>query len=262
MNRRSRVLGFVLAPLIGVGAGTPSMAQQTNPDFQGMWSDPPTSPALSFCFVGCVQEAFAYFNSVLEDPEYFDQSYAELQQRATEYQTEFIRSRLTSAGVEIFPFDFVANDPSLRCQAWGLALQMLAPHQVQITQYDDRVEFYYAEWAARRTVYLSPRERPSGTDSSRLGYSVGHYEGNELVVETTSIEPDILYAGADESSFTHSDRLFVVERYTKTTDGSRLELVATLEDPVTLTEPLTIWKSWAWAPDEVIYDYECTVPAD
>jgi len=236
-------------------------AQGSLPNFEGMWSDPPVSPELSFCFVGCVLEAFEHFTALLDDPMHFDETYVELEALAVEYQNELVPEYLTTTGLDGYPFDFEQNDPSRQCQSWGLALQMLAPHQMEITQYDDHIEILYAEWAARRTIYLDGRS-PTDNGVSLLGHSVGRFEGETLVVETTNIRSDILFAGSETSSFTHSDQLRVTERYTKTQDDMRLEVVATFEDPIVLQEPLIIWKPWAWAPDEKIFEYECVLESD
>ena len=46
-----------------------------------------------------------------------------------------------------------------------------------------------------------------------------------------------------------------MERYTRTADGGRLKLTATIEDPLSLRQPLQFRKAWAWAPDEQIFPY-------
>ena len=140
------------------------------------------------------------------------------------------------------------------CEPWGFARQIFVPHQVEISQYDDRVEMHYAEWDTVRTIYLDGRE-PEDQLPNRLGHSVGRYEGDALVVETYGIRSSY-FEGITIGGVKHSDQFRAVERYTRPADD-RLEMTAVYDDPVTLREPFRLRKAWGWAPDEEIYPYEC-----
>jgi hypothetical protein len=53
----------------------------------------------------------------------------------------------------------------------------------------------------------------------------------------------------------------VVERFTRSADGAMLNLVATLDDPWSLREPLVIKRNWRWAPTSEIAPYvDCQPP--
>src|SRR5262249_37821475 len=80
-----------------------------------------------------------------------------------------------------------------------------------------------------------------------LGYSLGHWEGDTLVIETSGIR-----ANSTPWQSGHSDQLHMVERYTRSKDGKTLTLAATMEDPWSLREPVVIKHVWAWAPDQII----------
>jgi hypothetical protein len=127
---------------------------------------------------------------------------------------------------------------------------------MELTQYEDRVTLYYSEWTARRTVYLDGREPPADLEPSLLGFSVGHYEGDTLVVETVGISANHSNAG-----FAHTDQLTATERFSRSADGDRLELEATFRDPPTLSKPIVMARAWTWAPGEEIYPYvDCVIP--
>lgn len=116
----------------------------------------------------------------------------------------------------------------------------------------------YGEWDARRSIHMDGRKRPLNEPPSRLGYSVGHWEGEALVIETSGIRGDI-----SPWRTMHSDQLHVIERYTRSKDGKTLTLAATMEDPATLREPLVIKHIWGWAPDQVIATYDqCEIPKE
>jgi hypothetical protein len=153
-----------------------------------------------------------------------------------------------------------ADDPGfLRCEPWGLARQIFARHQLEIRQRgNDRIELRYGEWDARRTVYLDGRARPANQAPSVMGHSVGRWEGETLVIETSGI-------GANITSWRgeHSDQLRVVERYTRSQAGDTLLLTATIEDPWSLREPVVMKKIWRWAPEQRIAPYEdCERPTE
>jgi hypothetical protein len=94
-----------------------------------------------------------------------------------------------------------------------------------------------------------------------MGYSVGRYEGDVLVVETSAMTANL--AGIFPAWFRHSDRLTIVERYTRGADRDRLEMTATVEDSVSLRQPLQFKKAWAWAPGEQIFPYtDCQPPTE
>ena len=134
---------------------------------------------------------------------------------------------------------------------------MFAPHQLEIRRVaDDRIELRYGEWEAVRTVYLDGRRAPANQPPSRLGHSVGRFEGETLVVETSGVAAGITWWDAQ-----HSDQLRVVERFTRSEDGNTLNLTATIEDPWSLREPVVARKIWRWAPDQKITPYDSCEPA-
>jgi hypothetical protein len=143
------------------------------------------------------------------------------------------------------------------CDPWGLVRTALAPHAMEFTQFDDHITLYYSEWTARRTVYLDGRAAPADLKPSKHGYSIGYYEGANLIVKTTGIIADNFLEGG----FPHSDQVSVTERFTRI--GDRLEVVLELTDPLTYTQPLRMTRAWAWSPNEEIYPYDnCVIPTE
>jgi hypothetical protein len=234
-----------------------------------MWSDPPTKIADVFCFFWCADAGLARLEQLLDDPANDEKPMGALYAQAAEAQREeYVLPRLTDAGRESTGLD-PADDPGfLECEPWGFAREIFAPHQLKVEQLDDRVEMLYGEWTIRRTIYLDGRA-PASESPSAMGHSVGHYEGDALVVETSGIRANLAPwgAGFPGGSFPfdgrHSDQLRVQERYTRSDDGNSLLLTATLEDPWALREPLVLKKVWGWAPDQEISPYEsCEKPTE
>ena len=256
LTRGSVVLVFLALAWMSAPAET----QSARPKLEGMWSDPPTTAVGTFCFFSCTDAGIDQLNALLDNPANDKRPFTELQAEANTYQREkYVRPRLTDAALKEFPLD-PADDPGfLRCEPWGLARQMFAPHQLEIRQRgNDRIELRYGEWDAHRIVYLDGRARPANEPPSRLGHSVGRWEGDALVVETSGVASNIAPWSAK-----HSDRLRVVERFTRSKDGNTLLLTATLTDPLTLREPMVLKKIWEWAPKIRILPYvNCEPPSE
>jgi hypothetical protein len=257
-------IAAVCVLMIGCGQASQPAARTERaprPEFSGMWSDPPATAVDDFCFMTCSDEGIARLNALLDDPANDSRPYQEISREAVRYQREeYIRPRLTPAVAKTFPLD-PADDPGfLRCEPWGFARQIFAPHQMEIRQSDERIEIRYAEWDGRRTIYMDDR-RPSGQPASAMGFSVGRYEGDALVIETSGVAANL--AGIFPAWFNHGDQLRAVERYARTADGNRLEMTVTIEDPQSLRQPLHFRKAWVWAPDEQIFAYtNCERPTE
>jgi hypothetical protein len=230
--------------------------QPLAPDLAGMWSDPPSTALDMFCFFACTDVGLRRLAALLDDPANDARPYPDLSADAAQHQLdEYLRPHLTDAALAA-PMPDPMQDPGyLRCEPWGFARQTFAPHQLEIKQYADRVELHYGEWDAHRIVHL--RERAAAADHVPMGYSVGHYEGDTLVVETTLITPNFGPTRIWEGL--HSDQLTAVERYRRPSP-ERLELTAVLTDPSTFREPVELKKIWRFAPEQEIAPYDC-VPA-
>ena len=196
-----------------------AQAQSPIKKLQGMWSDPPATILGKFCAAQCTDVGIERLNALLDDPADDSRPITALQAEATNYSMEkYFRPRLTDAALKNYPLD-PADDPSfLRCEPYGFARQIVSRHQLEIRQVaNDRLDFHYGEWDAHRTIYLDGRKRPPDAAPTMMGFSVGHWEGETLVVETSGIRGSIAPWGT-----LHGDQIHAVERYTRSTDGKTL----------------------------------------
>jgi len=232
---------------------------QSRPDLAGMWSDPPRTALDQFCFMACTDTGLKHLAGLLDDPANDAKPYEDLAREAMQHQTDdYIRPHMTEAGLASWPLDPLVDRGYLYCEPWGVVRQAFAPHQLAIKQYADHADLHYGEWDAHRTVYLDGRSLPRDQPHTPLGFSIGHYEGDTLVVETTRVtEGDGTFLVWDGR---HSDQVTIVERYRRPTP-QRLELTATLTDPWALREPIELKKVWRYAPDQEIGPYDSCEPA-
>ena len=105
-----------------------------------------------------------------------------------------------------------------------------------------------------RTIHMDRDEIPAGTPYSHLGYSIGRWEGDDLVVETTRINWPYL----DNRGTPLSDALTVIERFSLSDDQSSLAFRIEMIDPETFTEPAILSGHWLALGDTIgRYDLDC-----
>jgi hypothetical protein len=123
----------------------------------------------------------------------------------------------------------------------------IIPSLYQIVQTDTHV-LIFTEWVHdARIVRLNGTHLPPGM-RSWLGDSIGHFEGETLVVDTTNFRPDTHYLDSGE-------RLHVVERFTRV-NANTLRYRVTVEDPDTWATPWTA--EWPFtATDVALFPVEC-----
>ena len=128
---------------------------------------------------------------------------------------------------------WLERDPEIRCYLPGVPRAAYVPHPFQVFQSDKAVLFAYAyAGAVRNILFKDPGPAPV---DSWMGQSVGHWEGDSLVVEVTGQNDSTWLSRAGDA---HSSDIRVTERYTLTAPGV-MRYEATITDPQTYTRP---WK--------------------
>jgi hypothetical protein len=115
------------------------------------------------------------------------------------------------------------------------------------------------EWDARRVFYMSEDAlSDAAPEPNHLGISVGRWEGNTLVVETT----DVAFPFLDAEGTPISDSASMVERYTLSEDELALDYEVIVTDPVNLVEPAVWENTWIYRPGVEVRPFECTLRDD
>jgi hypothetical protein len=96
-----------------------------------------------------------------------------------------------------------------------------------------------------RTVWLDGRKHPPATETSLHGHSVGRWEGETLVVETTNFKEHPM---GSSTSLPSSTQKKLTERFTLGPDKKTLMISGTVEDPVYLTAPGQFSGTWEYRP--------------
>ena len=124
-------------------------------------------------------------------------------------------------------------DPEVKCYMPGVPRATYMPYPFQIVQTADVIMITYEYSSSVRTIYM--RDAGHAPAPSWMGWSVGHWDGDTLVVDVTGMNDKTWF---DRAGNFHSDALHVVERYTlRSPDVLMYE--ATIEDPKVFSRP---WK--------------------
>ena len=103
-----------------------------------------------------------------------------------------------------------------------------------------------------REIFIDGRELEENPLPTWMGYSVGHWEGDTLVVESNGYN-NKTWVG---QGISHTDRLRMTERYTRS-DFGHVRIEVTYEDPGAFVKPLTASLEWRLAVDEVMLETVC-----
>ena len=166
----------------------------------------------------------------------------------------------TTEAVAIMDAYDPADDFVIQCEPPGLKRQLLHPYPMKITQDAETLTFWYEGWEAERTVHIDG-EFPQVIEPSKLGYSIGHFEGNDIVIETRGLRGGFI---SEVSGLQFSEDAEFTERYTRFSDptDNHITLHLTIDDPRRFEEPMIISDAWTWDPTALLLDYECLIPEE
>jgi hypothetical protein len=133
-----------------------------------------------------------------------------------------------------------SNDPMVVCDPLGFPRNIFTQdrHMKFIQTPDETIQLFQYQriW---RQIWTDGRKlptnagKPGGPDLLYYGYSVGHWDGNTFVVDTTGLTPT---TWLDVYGSPHSSEMTVEERYTRL-DPGHLKLTVTITDPKAYTKP-------------------------
>jgi hypothetical protein len=129
--------------------------------------------------------------------------------------------------------NWLSRDPEIKCYLPGVPRATYMPYPFQILQSSSTIFIAYEYAGAVRDIHMKD-PGPAPVDSW-MGQSVGHWEGETLVVDVTGMNDQTWF---DRSGNFHSDALHVVERYTRTSPDV-ISYEATIDDRNVFTRP---WK--------------------
>ena len=136
------------------------------------------------------------------------------------------RTDLGAAAVADYQWE---DNPRFDCMAVNIFDDWTFDQHVnRIVQEDDRITLMYGFMDIVRVIRLDMDEHPADIEPSRAGNSIGRWEGDELVVETTGFAPGYLET---RDAVMHGSGMYVVERFSYDHEAGTLTRSWTAEDP-------------------------------
>jgi len=210
---------------------TPRMADG-HPDLSGVWHH--------FFGIGTIQkvgESFVIGGAF--SPQSAALYNAPLRDAKPEYKPEF------AAKLKSLNDNQVKEDPTLHCLPPGVP-RLGPPHQIVHTS--KQAIFLYADNTGNQWRVIPLDGRPHGADPETAatynGDSVGHWEGDTLIVDVTRLT-DETWLG--DNGLFHSRKLHVTERLRRA--GDTIQYQVTAEDPEVLQKPWTLSRTITLQPD-------------
>ena len=228
-------LGYLAAALLALS--TPALAE---PDLEGFWNlDFESRPD------GALLAKLPPGTAVIEDS------------GAPEYpRMEFGGLRLTPEALARAEAWRPEDDMTLQkvCSPPSIVYALQGPFPFEVDQTDELIVFRYEYYDQIRLVFLDGRGHPpADAPHTKMGHSIGHWEGDELVVDTTHIAASTI----TNNGLDHSDNVHMVERYKLSADGTRLMATQWFHDPEVIENDGGRFIQWVKHEGQYINPYEC-----
>lgn len=246
---RAQWLNHRSAGISRTADGKPDLSAKTpratggKPDLSGLWETDSAPPALLERLIpgatnGAGEEAPSqYFINIFSDLKPEDEPLRPAAAQAFQQRAQH----------------FTDTSPISHCLPEGIPLIEMAPAPYKIVQTPGVTFMLYERDTTYRQVYTDGRNLPDDPQPSWLGYSVGKWAGDTLVVESIGFNGR---GWLDARAHIHSEALRLTERFHRP-DFGHLEVRLTVDDPKTYTRPFTVTLKQHLLPDSDLLESYC-----
>ncbi len=147
-------------------------------------------------------------------------------------------------------------EPHTRCKPSGGIRQFLTPYGVEFVDFPELQRMYIFDIGGPhtyRTIYMDGRSHPANLQPSYYGHSIGRWEGDTFVVDTTGFNESFWI---DRRGTPHTEQLRIVERFTRVSPVS-MKYEVTLDDPGAFTAPWKTGFNLRWEDGTELFEYVC-----
>ncbi len=138
------------------------------------------------------------------------------------------------------------------CLPPGMPQIMDQPYPIEVLLTPGKVTLIQEAYMQVRHIYTDGRPHPEDPDLTFNGDSIGHWEGDTLVIDTVGLAPESIL----EDGVQHSEKMRIVERW-RLSDPNVLEIRTRIEDPGVLAQPWEYVGRYARHADWHIAEYIC-----
>jgi len=147
-----------------------------------------------------------------------------------------------------------AANPPLNCLPDGVPHADLLPEPFKILQTPGVIVMLYEVETIFRQIFMDGRKQLTDPQPSWMGYSVGKWEEDTLVIETVGLNE---LSWLDARGHGHSEDMRVEERFHRR-DFGHLDLTVTITDPKVFTQPVTFSVVEQLLPDTDLLEHFCS----
>jgi hypothetical protein len=145
------------------------------------------------------------------------------------------------------------EEPDANCLPQGVPKIDAAPVPWKLIQMPSEVVILYEAFTQFRQIHMDGRKLPVDPNPIWLGYSIGHWDGDTLVVESNGFNGK---AWLDQSGHPATEQLKVTEKFHRR-DFGHMDLEITIDDPGAYAKPWTVKESPTLAADTELLEFVC-----
>jgi hypothetical protein len=146
-------------------------------------------------------------------------------------------------------------DYGARCLPWGYVRSYGTPYPHAYVHHPDRLAIMWEQDTRYHMVPTDGRKFPADLESKWMGTSIGHWEGDTLVIETRGFNGR---TWLDTAQHPHSDQLRLTERISRP-DFNHINYEITIEDPKFYAKPMKNTRVFVLMPaGQELFEYSCT----
>jgi hypothetical protein len=145
------------------------------------------------------------------------------------------------------------DDPVGHCIPAGVPRADAVPYPWKLVKLPDEYVILYEAVHGWRQIFMDGRAMPKDPNPTWMGYSVGHWDGDTLVIETTGFNDK---GWLDNAGRPATDALKVTERLTRKNIGT-LNVAITIDDAKAYTKPWVVNETFRLLPDTELLEYVC-----
>ena len=152
--------------------------------------------------------------------------------------------------------EFLRFEPHARCKASGGPREFVTPYGFEIVEMPELQRIYIFDIGGPhsfRTIYLDGRKHPTNLIPSFYGDSIGHWEGDTLVIDAVGFNEKFWM---NRDGLPHTGQLHLTEKFTRV-DFNTLKYEVTVDDPGAYTAPWTSGFNLRWTDGLELFEYVC-----
>jgi hypothetical protein len=146
-----------------------------------------------------------------------------------------------------------SEESDANCLPQGVPKVNVTPVPFKIVQNPDELIILYEAFGLYRQIFMDGRALPKDPNPTWMGYSVGKWDGDALVIETSGFNGK---TWLDQAGHPATEALHVTERFRRP-DFGHLTVEVTINDPKAYTRPWTVTEAMQFLPDTDLLEFVC-----